>query len=108
MTDSWPFSDPPNIATLTTVHVLDGSKPVLLVTHDEDDGMWQVLCGTTGDPDDCRLVSLEEMLQREPGLAELADLPLGWCAWRETAQSPWVREPSPVEDDEEEEGEDAD
>lgn len=103
MTDSWPFADPPNVATLTTVHVLDGSRPILYVTHDADDGMWQVLCGTTNDPAEGRLVSLQDMLQREPALAELADLPLGWCAWRDSAQSPWVREPVPLDENEEEE-----
>jgi hypothetical protein len=101
MTAPWPFADPPEAATLTTVHVLDRSRPILLVTHDEDDGMWQVLCGTTAEAADCRLVSLHSLVEQDPSLADLADLPLGWCAWRESADSPWMREPTPQEEDEE-------
>jgi len=92
MTD-WSFEDAPNTATITTVHVLDGSAPVCLVTHDADDGAWQFLCGTRDDPDDARIVALRRLIGIDPGLAELADLPLGWRAWRRGAGDPWRREP---------------
>jgi hypothetical protein len=41
----------------TTKPVLDGTHPILLVSHDENDD-WQFLCGTTADPKDGKLVSL--------------------------------------------------
>ena len=41
MIDDWPFEDPPNMAVITTVNVLEHGHPVLLVTHDEDDGGWR-------------------------------------------------------------------
>ncbi len=35
----WPFDDPENVATLTLREVMNRKSPILLVTHDEDDGM---------------------------------------------------------------------
>lgn len=43
--ETWPFDDPPNRRCYTTVHVLENNDPILLVTHDADDGAWQFLCG---------------------------------------------------------------
>ncbi|HJU66710.1 MAG TPA: GNAT family N-acetyltransferase, partial [Gemmatimonadaceae bacterium] len=94
----WPFEDAPNTATITTVHVLDRTRPVLLVTHDADDGAWQFLCGTTNDSDDARIVGLETILEIDSRLAELADLPLGWRAWRDGPGQPWRRSATPPED----------
>ena len=65
MVDAWPFEDSRNTASITTRQVLDGA-PVLLVTHDDDDGSWQFLCGTTDDPADARVVGLGEMYKRDP------------------------------------------
>jgi hypothetical protein len=89
----WPFADPPNVTTITTVNVLERNYPILLVTHDEDDGGWQVLCGETDDVDDGRVVGLGCMFERDPSIGQLANLPLGWRAWRESVDSPWCREP---------------
>jgi len=93
----WPFEDPPNTACFTTVGVLWHGVPVGLVTHDEDDGAFQFLpfggAANRDDPDECRLVGLGEMLSQDPTLAEVADLPLGWCAMREAPGQPWRREP---------------
>jgi hypothetical protein len=86
----WPFEDPPNVAVFTTSAVLAG-KPILLVTHDEEDGAWQFLCGTTTKTKHARLVGLDCMLRHDPSLRELADLPLGWRAERKKASSKWVR-----------------
>ena len=87
---SWPFADTPNTASITTRQVLEGS-PILLVTHDADDGGWQFLCGTTDDTADARIVALGQMFARDPSLGELADLPEGWKAWRASPKLPWQR-----------------
>jgi hypothetical protein len=94
MSDDWPFEDPPNVAAITTVKVLDEGHAILLVTHDDDDGSWQFLCGTTGDAADGRVVGLECIVQKDPSLRELADLPLGWRAWRASPSDPWRRRKS--------------
>ena len=92
MKTDWPFSDPPNVATITTRQVLEEDYPILLVTHDEEDGCWQILCGTTNDPDDGRIVGLDCMYEKDPSIGELADLPLGWKAWREAPGKAWNRD----------------
>jgi len=92
MKTRWPFADAPNTATITTVNVLDGRSPILLVTHDTDDGSWQFLCGSTDDPSDGRVVALASIVDLDVTVAELSDLPLGWRAWRDSPQLPWKRE----------------
>jgi hypothetical protein len=87
----WPFAEEQNVAAMTTVHVLDGSLPILVVAHDAEDGMWQILCGTTNDPEDGCVVCLGCVFDRDPSIGELADLALGWYAWREAPGQPWHR-----------------
>ena len=89
------FEEPPDTMVFTTSRVTGQGYPVLVVAHDADDGAWQFLCGTTNDPRDGVTTSLGRILERHPEIQELADLPLGWIAWRESADSGWVREPRP-------------
>lgn len=73
--------------------ILRGESPLRLVTHDADDGSWQFLDGGHVFEEDAELVGLVEMLQFEPGLLGLADLPEGWYAWRPRPGDPWHRAP---------------
>lgn len=94
----WPFAVPINALAISTVRVFREGYPVLRVSHDED-GAWQVLCGTTTDFDHCQVVCLGCCYQLDAGIGELADLPLGWGAWRKSVAEPWVREVNPPEGD---------
>ncbi len=94
----WPFADDEFSDALTTVQVLDDEAPVLLVSHDAEDGMWQVLCGTSNEPEDGRLTCLGCLFELDPTLAAIVDLPLGWEAYRESVGAPWQREPSPADE----------
>ena len=94
----WRFRDPPNTASITTVHVIERRLPILLVTHDVADGGWQFLCGTTDDPADSRVIGLQTAIDLDPSVEALADLPLGWRAWRTEATAPWHRAPAPDEE----------
>ena len=96
----WPFADAQDVAAMTTVNVLDGSLPIMLVAHDADDGMWQVLCGTTNDPDDGCVACLGCLFERDRSIGALADLPPGWYAWREGPGKPWHRKPRSDKDTE--------
>jgi len=89
--EKWPFADPPNVATITVRQITDGLKPVLLVVHDAEEGDWQFVTGEPFDASDGLLVTLRSMIERDPSLAELADLPLGWRASRENVGVPWRR-----------------
>jgi len=86
------FKEDPHIGVLTTAPALSGSL-ILMVSHDADDGGWQFLCGTTNDPTDGRIVHLEEIVAIDPTVNEVADLPLGWVAFRRSIGGEWTREP---------------
>jgi hypothetical protein len=100
MSRDWPFDDAPNVSSYTTVNVLERGAPILLVTYDADDGAWQFLCGKTNDPADGRVIGLDCALGLDPTIAQVADLPSGWRAWRDTPGGPWSREPSPPDQEE--------
>ena len=103
MTQPWPFDDPTNTIAITLSDVAKGASPILLVTHDADDGTWQFHDGRDNpNPDDGVVVCLEDMYHLDASMGELADLPLGWRAWRDAPDQPWQREVmEPEEDDEE-------
>ena len=58
--DQWPFADPKNVAVITLKSITMGGSPILHVTHDADDGMWQFLDGSTVSEENASIVSLED------------------------------------------------
>ena len=91
---TWPFLDPPNTAVVTNVRITDEEDWVQYVTHDEDDGAWQFHPPSgQASMKEAAVVSLQRMLKLEPRIEELADLPLGWHAWRDDEHAPWTRAP---------------
>ena len=90
--DSWPFADPKNVAVFTTTQIVREGRPVLYVSHDLDDGAWQF---HTNDESvsvkDAMVIALSKMIEIDPSLAELHDLPFGWIAIRDTVNADWVR-----------------
>lgn len=88
MTDLWPFDQPPNCAVITLRRIVDGG-PILFVSHDKDDDGWQFLDGESAEMDEALVVSLKSMLDRDPTLRDLADLPVGWIARRQSRSDPW-------------------
>ena len=92
MTSAWPFKDPPDRLVYTTRFVLDKDYPILVVSHDPD-GEWEFLCGTTDKPKDAREILLGEVLDFDERVCEVADLPVGWRAWRSDPSGPWMQGP---------------
>ena len=86
----WPLESPRNVATFTTWSVLRGVEPILNVAHHDGDGSWSFV-GVEFDMNDAAIVSLEEIVNIDPSIASLADLPEGWRAWREDREAPWRR-----------------
>lgn len=89
---TWKFSDPPNVAVISTRPVVNGEQWIAYVSHDDDDGAWQ-FHGTSelASESDAVLVSLRSIVERDSTVVELADLPLGWHAWRAAKDAPWQR-----------------
>lgn len=82
------FYESEKTAVITTRQVLEEGAPILLVTHDAE-GDWQMVCGTTADPDDGKVVSLSQIVALDPSLNDLFNLPFNWKAWRESADQDW-------------------
>ena len=89
----WPFDEVPNVATMTTRGVIEGSEWIATVSHDEDDGAWQFIGVNGASMDQAMLVALRQIFERDASIAELADLPEGWRAWRDGPRAPWQRSP---------------
>jgi hypothetical protein len=98
--DYWPFDQPRHCATMTMRQVLDGSEPILLVSHDADDHGWQFIGNTDASLNNARLVCLEEIVQLDATVLEVADLPPGWQAIRKRFGDPWMRQLLPEEEEE--------
>ncbi len=96
LTADWMFFDVPNTAVLTTRSIVHRRAGIMGVWHDADDGCWQFHDGSPGPPNERKamVVSLRSMVLLDPTLNELADLPLGWRAWRDAPTAPWQRAPS--------------
>jgi hypothetical protein len=95
MSQPWAFTDAETTSCFTQKQIVHDGLPVLLVAHDEDDGYWQFLDGSERlEATDGVMVTLGSMVERDPTLADLADLPLGWLAWREKVGGPWYRVPN--------------
>src|SRR5690242_1368663 len=88
-----PFDQPRNCAVFTLRTIVFGGGPILFVSHDADDHGWQFLDGQAPDVANAAVVALETILRYDPSVQELADLPPGWTATRETTRSPWRRMP---------------
>lgn len=83
------FDDEPNVAVFTTNYVMVGNSPIVYVVHD-DDGDWQFLGPEENVQDqDVMIVSLQQVIQRDPSVLELADLPRGAAATRVDRAAPW-------------------
>ena len=92
MKQSWPFDQPPNCGVITLRQIMERGVPILLVMHDEDDHGWQFLDGSENpDEADAVHVCLSHVVETDPSLFELADLPPGWQAWRPSPRDKWVR-----------------
>lgn len=78
----------------TCSHVLDEGRPILLLSR-EADGEVLALCGGEDDsPAAFRALPLDKLLGLDSSLLDLADMPDGWAAVRESDFQDWARSPS--------------
>ncbi len=73
-------------------HVFEKRSSVLLVSR--ADGDWQLLCGGAHDDAEApHVVGLNHLLDDDPSLRAIIDLPPEWEAERSSLQSAWERRP---------------
>ena len=88
----WPFPVPDETRVFASVRVLRQGLPVLVVCHN-DDGDWVFSCGTTDAAEHAVITCLGCLVDADASLAQLADLPCGELAFRDTDAEPWRRLP---------------
>jgi hypothetical protein len=88
----WPFPDVRNVAVFTSERVVSGEEWIHYVTHDAEDGAWQFHphSGITS-KDETSVVALATVVNLDETVRQLADLPLGWHAWRDSPGEEWQR-----------------
>ncbi len=87
----WKFPDPPHAQAFLSKTVREETESVVYVSHDLSDGAWQFLGDSMAQGGGPVLSCLHHLIDNDPSLKELADLPPGWCAERERPGQPWVR-----------------
>ena len=93
-TDPWPFDQEPLCAVATLRSIIFGGEPILHVFHDEEDHGWQFLDGKPAELSNLAFVALEQIVERDRSVLEIADLPPGWPAWRSSPSAAWERAPA--------------
>lgn len=80
------------------IHVFQHERPVLLVNR--ADGDWSFLCGDLHDDDAsaCRVVGIGHVLEHDPSLMAVLDLPAEWDAERNEVGGDWDIHPIPDEE----------
>jgi hypothetical protein len=92
MSNEWPFAEKRNVAVITVRQIIRNRQPILRVSHDNEDGCWQFLEWEEPTEKDALVVALETIVALDSSVKELADLPLGWTAFRRGPCDPWCRE----------------
>jgi hypothetical protein len=96
---NWKFQDPPHTRVFLSQTVQDGIEPVIYVSHDAEDGAWQFLGKSMADGRGPVISCFHHPIDGDSSLAELADLPLGWCAERSKVGQPWDRRKQEPDDE---------
>jgi hypothetical protein len=89
------WDHPFNVAVVKVDDVLSGAQPILLVTHDDGHGGWQVLDGADVSGRKAMVVPKEVILDLDPTISHITDLPVGWRATRSSPGEQWNREMNP-------------
>ena len=95
---NWKFPDDPHARVFLSETVNKGTEPVTFVLHDAEDGAWQFLGNSMSDGGGPVISCFHHPIDRDPSLAELADLPLGWYAERGRVGEPWTRRKRTTDD----------
>lgn len=84
------FKESKNTACFVCNHVLEKNRPILFVSHDNEDGSWQFLCGTNDHTiENVRIITMEQATKLDSTINELFDLPVGVGAEREQIGREW-------------------
>jgi hypothetical protein len=72
-----------------TREVFERREPVLFVSHDADDGIWQLIGAADADADTGKIGHLHHVVDEDPSLIDVLGLPPGSSATRADVGRPW-------------------
>ena len=84
----FPFKMPKNTAVFSYTHIINDGKPILYVTHD-DENDWQFLCGDNHTIKDAMVIGIKEVFEMDKSIGILAKLPMRMTAERENINVEW-------------------
>ena len=76
-------------AVFTTKFVIEDNSPLTYVSHDNE-GDWQFFSQEDANESDARIVSLEEMIDRDPTINQILNIPTGKAAYRNNISDEWI------------------
>lgn len=87
------FKDTLNTAVFTTNFVVKYKKEITYVTHEIEDGAWQFFSNDKFEnyEDVAMIVSLGEIIKIDKTVLDIADLPLGYVATRQSTNDKWTK-----------------
>jgi hypothetical protein len=87
------WNDPLDPVVVTVAEVASGERPVLRVVHEPGHGGWQFFDGRPIGDRQPVIMPKADVLELDPTLSGLVDLPTGWLAHRTSRDSEWIRRP---------------
>jgi hypothetical protein len=88
---TWPFDQARNVMAITTRRVIEEGHPIVHVTHFSEDHSWAFVDGAPFEMSSALMVLMGRVIDKDPSLLEIADLPPGWVATRQAVGDPWRR-----------------
>jgi len=88
----WNFDQEKNVAALITKQVVEEGLAILQVIHYSDDNSWAFMCGTTSEPSDTLIVSMEQAVSFDNSLHDIASMLPGCIASRSNENEEWMCE----------------
>ena len=80
--------------SIQTGEVFERKEPILCVSHDADDGLWQLIGASNADPATGKLSHLHHAVEHDLTLLDVLDLEPGERAYRTGPEAPWTGAPS--------------
>jgi hypothetical protein len=88
---------PRNCVVITLKQIMDGSRPILYVANDDEDGL-QFLSDCEVEEADVALVALNEIIELDETVLDVVDILPGSIACRDAVDDDWVVEDFSDED----------
>ncbi len=85
----WKFDQEPNCGAITYNGVMSGKYCIVCVVHNLDDNGWQFFGNGPDSGQNVAILTMQQVVNIDPSVEEVAHIEPGWKAYRETKDSAW-------------------